>query len=137
MVDERGSEVRHDHRPVRVEPSYARLAMRTLEILAPLSYPIAPRDGDCLKWAPQVTIALTEAGIEAETINVAGYLPGDVIAFIHVVTLIDGVLIVDYTARQFRTDFPERWVTPVDQYLLRLTSVMGLRRAAIWPEAKG
>ncbi len=119
-------------------------AVEIYRALDGLEYPVRPVAGDCLVWAPRVTATLVEAGILAETVNVAGVglastlaspsgvAEDEVIQFIHSVTLV-GDLIIDYTARQFSPTLPDRWISHKDSYFRQLAKATGAFSVTRWP----
>lgn len=90
-----------------------------LEILTEMSFG-HPRSGDCIPVSDAVTSHLQDAGREAVSVVVIGWVdvPGnkDVIGEGHRATLVDDRWIVDCTARQYDPSLPQPWVVDEDEY---------------------
>jgi hypothetical protein len=98
-----------------------------IEALSGLQEPEQPVDGDCLRFESLVAQRLNEAGLEARSVVVLGWVRAGVVAFAHRVTLCDK-FVVDFTARQFHPAAPRRWIAPASTYRARLAAYTGISK---------
>lgn len=80
-------------------------------LIEDLSIPNPAQDGDCLVYAPLITMLLARAGLPAHQVNIVGWFNHDhsIMVFLHHATLC-GPYIVDFTATQFNPSLPLAWI---------------------------
>ena len=100
--------------------------------LAGLVEPLSPQDGDCMRWQSDITARLQAASIPACPLTVWGWIDheGKTIDFVHQATGVGG-FVVDFTARQFDTDLPRRWIVWNLRYWLELARVTGVQAVTL------
>lgn len=102
------------------------------ELLTGVKAPLNPKDGDCLRWAPDVTNELQRQGLPANLATVIGWadFEAQVIAFAHQATECDG-WIIDFTARQFNVQLPARWICVPANYSVELANMARVQKVTV------